>query len=127
MDKTIMTIPAENGKLFEISAGKRYMLADFSGRVEITEHTNFVPILGKMEKGTKSIYATFIVCGNLEYQKEDGYESIHSGKVYEAAADINCERISLAGLHFIDSDPVNGELIFEIADRELIQKFIERR
>jgi len=124
MDRTIITIPAENGELYEISAGCRYLLASFSGKVEITEHTNLVPILGRIEKGTKTILASLIVRGDLEYRKKDGYASIHSGKVYEALTDINGEKTTLAGLQFKDSDPVSGELVFEITDRELVRKFI---
>ena len=103
MDRTIKTIPAENGELYVISAGQRDTLAKFSGRVEIVEHTNLVPILGEIQKGTKKLKASFIVCGNLDYQREvtDGF--IHGGKAYEAVADLYGERLCFSGLRFMDS------------------------
>lgn len=124
MNRIIKTIPATDGELYVTSAGQRLQLAHFSGRVEIVEDTKLVPILGTLQKGTKIIYASFIVCGDLEYQRESGNELIHSGKVYEAAADVNGERICFAGLRFADSDPLKNEIVFEIADLELIQKFM---
>lgn len=122
MDKVINVIPAANGELFVISAGKRFLLAHFKGRVEIMERTKFVPILGTVQKGTKTIYASFIVCGDLEYQKEIDNGYIHSGKVYDVFADVDSERIHFAGLRFEDSNPLKNELVFEITDLELIQK-----
>lgn len=74
MDRTIMTLPAENRELYEISAGYRYPLAIFNGKVEV---------IGK--------------------------------------------RTSLAGLHFEDSNPISGELVFEITDSELVRKFVEEK
>lgn len=127
MDRRIMTIPAENGEIYEISAGCRHQLATFNGKVEVMEHKNFISILGKVEEGTKSIYASLIAYGNLEYKTEDGNVSIHSGKVYEALADINGKGTFFAGMRFKDSDPISGELVFEITDRELVRKFIEKR
>lgn len=124
MNNIIKTIPAENGELYVISAGQRDMLAKFSGRLEIIEHTNLVPILGEIQKGTKKIQASFIVCGNLEYQRQVADDFIHSGKVYEAAADLCGERLFLSGLQFTDSDPLSNELTFEIADLELIKKLL---
>ncbi len=122
MDKVINIIPATNGELYVISSGKRLPLARFEGRVKIIERTKFVPILGTVQKGTKTIYASFIVCGDLEYQREIDNGYIHSGKVYDVFADVDGERIYFAGLRFEDSVPLKNELVFEITDLELIQK-----
>ena len=127
MDRIIKTIPVENGELFEISGGNRSRIAYFSGRIEILEHTNLIPMLGRTEKGTKTIHASFIICENPDFQTEHGYESIHSGKVYESLADVENQKISFAGMRFEDSDPINGELTFEISDRELVQKLLAER
>lgn len=124
MDRIIKTIPVTDGQLYVIAAGQRLPTARFRGRIEITENTKLVPILGTVQKGTKTVYASFIVCGDLEYQREIDNGFIHSGKVFEAAADVECERIHFAGLQFEDSDPVKNELIFRIADMELIQKLL---
>lgn len=124
MDKIIKTIPAKNGELFAVSAGQRLPLAHFDGRVEIVETTRLVPILGMVQKGVKTIRASFIVCGDLDYQREEGAAGMHSGMVYEASAEIGPERVWLAGLRFRDSDPIKNELVFEIADLELVQKLI---
>jgi len=124
MDRVIKTIPATDGELYVISAGERLPLAAFNGKVEITERTKLIPILGTVQKGTKRIFASFIVCGNLEYHWRIEDDFIHSGKVYEAVAYVNGEKIHFAGLRFEDSNPVNNVLVFEITDLALIQKFI---
>lgn len=85
MERLVKAIPCERGELFVTSAGRRLPLAEFTGRIEIVEHTNMVPILGTIQKGTKIIYASFMVCGNLEYQRESGPVPIHSGMAFDAA------------------------------------------
>ena len=54
MKRIIKTLRCENGNLFVTSAGKRLPFADFSGRIEIEEHTALVPILGTVQKGDKT-------------------------------------------------------------------------
>ncbi len=124
-ERLIKTLPCECGELYATSAGQRRLLARFNGRIEIIEHTTLVPMLGTVQKGTKTIYASFMLCGNLEYQREADYQSIHSGKVYDAIADVEGERLSFAGMRFEDSDPINNELVFNITDLELIQKMLK--
>lgn len=124
MNRIIKTVPVKNGELYVISAGQRDTLAKFSGRVEIIEHTNLVPILGEIQEGTKKIQASFIVCGNLDYQREVTEGFIHSGKAYEAVADLYGEWLCFSGLRFMDSDPLHDELTFELTDRELIKKLL---
>lgn len=96
-------------------------------RCQCDQHlkTQFISILGTMQKGTKRIYASFIVCGDLEYLREPDDRLIHSGKVYDAAADVNGERTLFAELRFLDSNPLENELVFEITDLELIQKLMK--
>ncbi len=124
MERIIKSLPAENGELYVTSAGQRRALARFTGVVEIRETQMLVPLLGATEKGTKRIYASFVVCGDIDYQMEipDGF--IHSGKVFDAVADIDGRSTILAGLRFADSDPIKNELVFEITDTELIQKLL---
>lgn len=124
MNRIIKTIPATEGELYIISAGKRHLLANFNGCIAVREVTELIPILGTVQKGTKTIQASFIVCGDLEYQREISNGLINSGKVYEAIADVEGEKIFFAGLRFENSDPIKNELIFEITDLELIEKFM---
>ena len=124
MNRIIKILPVTDGELFVISAGQRLPLAHFSGRIEIAENTKLVPILGTVQKGTKQIFASFIFCGDLDYQREFDSGLIHSGKVFEALADVKSERLEFAGLRFLDSDPLKNELVFKITDLELIQKLI---
>ena len=123
MKRVIKEIPAADGELQVVSAGRRQSLAHFQGRVEICEYTTTIPVLGAVQKGTKQIYASFIVCG-MEYHREidDGF--IHSGKVYEAAANVQGKRLHFAGMRFADSNPVSNELVFCIPDLELIQALL---
>ncbi len=90
MDRIINIIPATNEELYVISARKGLVLARFEGRC--IERTKFVSILGTVQKGTKTIYVSFIVCGDLEYQIEIDNGYIQSGKVYDVFADVDGER-----------------------------------
>lgn len=125
MSTTIKTLPATNGDLFVISAGQRFQLARFNGKVKIDEKRIFVPVLGTAQKGIKQIYASFVVCGDLEYLLEINETSIHSGKVFEAIADVAGERLNFSGLRFEESDPLTNELTFSVTDLELVQKLLE--
>jgi len=122
--RLIKALPCERGELYVTSAGQRFLLARFNGQVEIWEHITLVPLLGTVQKGTKTIYASFMLCGDLEYQRETDYQAIHSGKVYDAIADVEGTRLTFAGMRFEDSDPINNELIFSVTDLELIQKLL---
>ncbi len=126
MNRIIKTLPAEDGTLYAVSAGQRIQFANFSGRIEIIENTALVPVLGRVERGIKQIFASFIFCGDLQYTREISSDFIHAGKVYEATADIENERLYFGGLRFEDSDPVKNELKFEITDAELIKKLLEK-
>lgn len=122
MERLIKSVPVSNGELYEIAAGQRTDLADFTGTIEIWEKTVQVPILGRVQKGPKEIHASFIVCGDLSYHREN--IQIHSGKVYEAVGDVENRKLDFAGLRFTDSDPIENTLTFEIPDLELIQKLL---
>lgn len=120
----IKVIPADDGELYMTSGGRRYCIARFSGRVEIEEKQAQVAVLGTLQKGTKRIYASFIVCGDIDFQKGFDFDSMHGGRVFEARAGVCGEKLAFAGLRFEDSDPLQNELIFEIPDLELIQKLL---
>ena len=122
--ETIKVISANNGELHMTSSGRRYCIARFSGRVEIEEKQAQVAILGTLQKGTKRIFASFVVCGDIDFQNGFGFDSVDSGKVFEARAIVSGEKLVFAGLRFEDSDPLKNELIFEIPDLELIQKLL---
>ena len=125
MERIIKTLPCEGGKLFATSAGERREFAQFGGRVEIVEHTTLVPILGQTHRGTKRLHASFIVCEDVTYTRRIEDDFIHSGKVYDATADVGGARLTFAGLRFADSDPIRNELTFEITDMELIRRLLE--
>lgn len=84
-----------------------------------------MPVLGRMCRGEKKIYASFILCKDIEYQTDDAF---NSGKVYEAVGDVqgeqSCERLIFSGLRFEDMDPVTGTVTLEVTDLELIRKMI---
>lgn len=124
MDRLIKTLTCERGELYVTSAGRRFLLANFKGRIEIFENMRLVPRLGTLQKGTKKIYASIMICGNLEYQREVDDDFIDSGKVFDAVADVEGEKIIFSGMTFEDSDPIENELIFNITDLELIQKLL---
>lgn len=124
--ETIKVIPANNGELYMISGGRRYCIARFSGRVEIEERQTQIVRLGTLQKGTKRIFASFVVCGDVDFRNGFGFDVVDSGKVFEAQAVVSDERFAFAGLRFEDSDPLENELVFEIPDLELIQKLLKK-
>ena len=125
MKRLIKTLPCEYGELFVTTAGQRLSLAKFNGRIEIFEHTTMVPILNTLQKGIKTIHASVMICGDLEYQREAPDKLIHSGNVFDATADVEGERITFAGMSFEDSDPIVNELTFNITDLELVKKLLK--
>lgn len=122
----IKTLDIQNASLNVITAGRRLPLAQFTGKIEITEHRSMTPILGRMCKGEKKVYASFILCQDIEYQTDDEF---NTGKVYEAVGDVqgerSCERLIFSGLRFEDMNPLNGTVTLEVTDLELIRKMLE--
>ena len=122
----IKTLDIQNASLNVITAGRRLPLARFTGKIEITEHRSMTPILGRMCKGEKKVYASFILCQDIEYQTDDEF---NTGKVYEAVGDVqgerSCERLIFSGLRFEDMNPLNGTVTLEVTDLELIRKMLE--
>ena len=125
MTTIIKTLNIQNASLNVITAGRRFPLAQFAGKIKITEYQAMTPVLGRMCKGEKKIYASFILCRDMDYQAEDEF---CTGKVYEAVGDVQgeqaCERLIFSGLRYEDMDPVDGTVTFEVTDLELIRKMI---
>lgn len=124
MKRVVKTLPAGHGELYVVSAGIREKIARFSGRVEIMEERTEVPVLGSFQPGVRRMVASFVVCGELELLKEWREDLVHSGKVFEALADVENVRTLFAGLRFTDSDPVSGEWTFAIPDTALIEQWV---
>lgn len=126
MTTLIKTLNIQNASLSVITAGRRLPLAQFTGKIEITERQSMTPVLGRRCKGEKKIYASFILCQDIEYQTDDEF---HTGKVYEAVGDVqgerSCERLIFSGLRYEDMSPVDGSVTLEITDLELIQKMLD--
>lgn len=125
MTTVIKVLDIQNAMLNVTTAGRRLPLTRFRGKIEIIEKQNDVPVLGRTCKGEKKIYASFIICEETEYLRNDEF---HSGKVYEAIGDVQgetaCERLIFSGLRFEDNDPVSGRVTFDITDLELIKKLL---
>lgn len=125
MTTIIKVLDIQNATLNVTTAGRRLPLARFQGKIEITEKQNNVLVLGRTCKGEKKIYASFIVCEEMDYSMDDTF---NSGKVYEAIGDVQgktaCERLIFSGLRFEDNDPVSGRVTFDITDLELIKKLL---
>ena len=122
----IKTLDIQNASLNVITAGRRLPLAQFTGKIEIAEHRSMTPILGRVCKGEKKVYASFILCQDIEYQTDNEF---NTGKVYEAVGDVqgerSCERLIFSGLRFEDMNPLNGTVTLEVTDLELIRKMLE--
>ncbi len=122
--ETIKVISIKDSELYMVSGGRRHYIARSNGRVEIEEKQVRVARLGTLQKGTKRILASFIICGDIDFQRDFSFDSVDAGKVFEIRASTGGERLEFAGLRFEDSDPLKNELIFEIPDLELIQKLL---
>lgn len=123
MVKLIKTLDVQNASLNVITAGRRFPLAQFAGKIEITEHQSMTPVLGRRCKGEKKIYASFILCQNIEYQTDDEF---NAGKaVGDVQGEQSCERLIFSGLRFEDIDPLKGTVTLEVTDLELIRKMLE--
>lgn len=129
MINLIKSIPLNNGELFVTTGGNRYHLASFDGVLEIKEEQSTVPILGRLSNGTKSIRATLMLCDNLHNINSKEYETISSAKVYEAQSSVEVGHDTVpykfSGLKFIDSDPINNTITFEVTDLYLIEKLLK--
>lgn len=90
MTTVIKVLDIQNAMLNVTTAGRRLPLARFHGKIEIIEKQNKVHVLGRTCKGEKKIYASFILCQDIEYQTEDEFST---GKVYEAVGDVEGENI----------------------------------
>lgn len=102
----------------------RYCIARTDGRVEIEEKQVQIARLGTLQKGIKRILASFIICGDIDFQKGFSFDSVDAGKIFEIKASTGGERLEFVGLRFEDFDPLKNELVFEIPDLELIQKLL---
>ena len=123
--ETIKVIPIRDSELYMISGGRRYCIAKSNGRVEIEEKQIRVARLGTLQKGTKKIWASFVICGDIDFYKDFDFDSVDAGKVFEVRASSGGERLEFSGLRFEDFDPLKNELIFEIPDLALNQKLLE--
>jgi hypothetical protein len=64
MVKLIKTLDVQNASLNVITAGRRLPLAQFTGKIEITEHQSMTPVLGrrcKVKEKRKSMHHSFYV------------------------------------------------------------------
>ena len=115
------SIPMEKGRLFYITAGRRYPLADFDGEIRIYEEQELVPLLGSLSKGRKKIRATILICGDVKYLTDT---EIYDYMCFEAMGVINKEQLLLSALDWIDSGATDNTLTFEITDAKLVEKLI---
>ncbi len=127
MERIIKTLPMSDGQLYMTSAGQRHRLADFAGVVEIVERQTRVPMLGHVQHGVKSVFASFVICNEVDFAAGYDYQAILSGRVFDASAFVGNEKLLFSGLQYQDSDPLTNRLTFEIADLELIQKLLATR
>lgn len=121
----VKELSIKNGRLNVVAAGRRARVANFNGKVEITKKTSYVNILGKRCKQEKRMYASFIIGEEMEYLTDDTFTE---AAVYEAVGDVEGEqerqRFVFSGLRYIDTDPLTGEVEFEIPDLLLIKKMM---
>ena len=125
MERTIKTLTASDGQLYMTTVGRRYKIADFTGFIEIRERQTRIPVLGRIQNGVKSVFASFVICGDVDFVRGYDYSSILSGRVFDASAFVENEKLVFSGLRYQESDPLTNTLTFEVTDLELIRKLLE--
>ena len=85
MERTLKTVTASAGQLYMTAAGRRCKIADFTGFIEISERQTRIPILGHIQNGVKSVFASFVICDDVDFAQGYDYQSILSGRVFDAS------------------------------------------
>ncbi len=110
--ETIKVIPIRDSELYMISGGRRYCIAKSNGRVEIEEKQIRVARLGTLQKGTKKIWASFVICGDIDFYKDFDFDSVDAGKVFEGADPKIIRNLTMAmmELYFVCGDRPRGKM-----------------
>lgn len=72
----VKTVETENGCLYEVKNGERYLLSELDIRVEIYEERTKIPILNGSQKMKKRHY-NIVICGenNLDFDVNATYQA----------------------------------------------------
>ena len=119
MERLIKTISCEKGELYNIVGDKRLLLARCEPKLEIYEHSQSIPILGKRSYDVKRLHAVLVLCGEPELTRAVDEEYLERITRFEFVADIQRSDGVFESMKFDNILPVeiwlDGDWTFEVA------------
>jgi hypothetical protein len=88
MKTLIKTLSCENGKLYTITGGSRFLLAEGEAKLEIYEHRENVKVLGTVKYSVKTQYSIVLACNDLEFTREVDIKYLQGISAFEFVGDI---------------------------------------
>lgn len=123
----IKTVNLQNGKLYEIIGGDRFLLANCGIKLEIYEERYNVPMLGGC--GVKKQRVQLSICDNLDPTRPIEVESLNNVQGFNIQAEYRRTDGVFETMKFYNITPLDIELggkwLFEVKDMELIEKLLK--
>ncbi len=120
MERLIKTILCERGELYNIIGVQRLLLARCEPKLEIYEHSQSIPILGRKSYDVKRLRAVLVLCGEPEFTRAVDEEYLAKITRFELVADIQRSDGVFESMKFDNILPVeiwlDGDWTFEITD-----------
>ncbi|MBQ6163928.1 MAG: hypothetical protein IJK23_05590 [Clostridia bacterium] len=118
MKKIIKTIYADNGKLYATASGRRGLLAECTPKIEIIEESHLVKTVGGSAYPVKKIFASVVICGDMEYERDVDLAYLKTVTDYALTMDVTRRDGIAEEIQFVSLIPVEITLddrwIFEL-------------
>ena len=130
MRKTLIkTLCGENGQLYVISNGNRYLFAKCNPTIEIFEHSKRLNTLGAHSYGVKSMHSSIVICAEREMTRSIDIAFLQTITRFEFVGDFQrhdgiFERIKFDNIAPNELDPDEDWTFEVIGQNELIRKLI---
>lgn len=128
--RLVKTIHCENGQLYSIVKGQRFLVAECEPRIEIYEHSTEVTTFGTMTCPIKKRHITIAICSDMDYTRTIDEKFIGSVSAFEVQADIQRVDGVFENIVFNNLCPVEIDLdidwTFEVKDNAaLLNKLLK--
>lgn len=120
-------IYGEQGWLYRIKGGDRFLLANCSPEIQIWAESEYVPILGELDYQLKETRLVLVLCGDMEFTQKVDRAAIRAVAKFELAAAIMRKDGTTERFYFDNLVPkkieLNGDWIFDvIVDQSTIRR-----
>lgn len=128
MEKLINTINGQSCEVFAISHHNRIKVGDATPEVEIYEHSVEVPTIGTNSIRYKRTYFTIVICPNPEMDAEMTADVLNGLRAFDLSMLLPRKKdevlvpFMIYGAQAADLSP--DRWVFEITDRETVQKLL---